>query len=161
MEPLKIEFVLDGNAYTRLMQGIFTKKAIMWGLIGLAFVAINAAINPSQAWVWLSSYLLFAVVWYFIFRLILQRTYKAATNLHDSVQYIFDETEIHVSNASSQTTHQWSAFQKAVEMPEWFLLYQNKTVFNPLPKSAFDSETELQRFRNLLKTKGLLAQQRA
>lgn len=157
MEPLKIEFVLDGNAYTRLMQGIFTKKALMWGAIGLVFVAINAAINPSKAWVWLSSYLLFAVVWYFIFRLILQRTYKAATNLHDPVQYIFEETEIHVENANSQTTHQWDAFQKAVETPEWFLLYQNKSVFNPLPKSAFMSESELQRFRNLLKTKGLLA----
>lgn len=157
MEPLKIEFTLDGNAYTRLMQRIFTKKALVWGAIGLVFVAINAAINPSNGLVWLFSYLLFAVVWYFIFRLILQRTYKAATNLHDSVQYVFGETEIHVSNANSETTHQWSAFQKAVEMPEWFLLYQNKTVFNPLPKSAFGSETALQQFRNLLKMKGLLA----
>jgi hypothetical protein len=156
MEPVKIEFILDGDAYARLMQRIFMKKALLWAAMILGVIAINAFVNPGQGLVWLFAFLLFAVAWYFIFRVMLKRTFQAATNLHDPVQYTFDDAEVRVETAEHQTSYQWSAFQKAVEMPEWFLLHQNKSVFNPVPKSAFGSEQEMSRLRNLLIAKGLM-----
>lgn len=157
MEPVKIEFILDADAYARLMQRIFMKKALIWGAVILGIVALNAMVNPEQGLVWFFSFLLFAAVWYVLFRFILKRAFKAAVNLHDPVHYFFEETGVRVETADQKTNYEWSAFQKAVELPEWFLLYQNKTVFNPIPKSAFKSESEMIQVRNLLAAKGLLA----
>jgi hypothetical protein len=157
MEPVTIEFILDGDAYARLMQRIFMKKALLWAVIILILVAVNAAINPERGLIWLGIFVLFATAWFVSFRIILKRTFKAATNLHDAVRYIFEETEVRVEAGEIKTAYQWTDFQKAVEMPEWFLLYQNKSVFNPVPKSAFGSELEIRQVRNLLMSKGLLA----
>ena len=156
MEPVKIEFILDADAYARLMQRIYMKKALIWAAVILGIVALNAILNPGQGLLWFYSFLLFAAVWYVLFRFILKRAFKAAVNLHDPVHYFFEETEVRVETADLKTNYQWSAFQKAVELPEWFLLYQTKAVFNPIPKSAFKSESEIIQVRNLLVAKGLL-----
>lgn len=157
MEPVKIEFILDANAYARLMQRIFMKKTLVWAAVILGIAALNAYVNPQQGLFWFLVFLVFAAVWFFVFRFILRRTFKAAVNLHDPVRYIFEEKEVRVETAALNTSYQWNDFQKAVEMPEWFLLYQNKSVFNPVPKSAFVSEADIRQVRNLLTTKGLMA----
>jgi len=132
---------------------IMMKKLWIWGIVVGAILLINVLIKPENGALWLIFTAVFLGIWYVLFQFILRRAFKAATNLHHPIRYIFDETEVKVESGSSQTVHSWSAFERTVELPEWFLLYQNKVVFNPIPKSAFHSETELSRFRNLLKEK--------
>jgi hypothetical protein len=155
MEPIQLEFTLDAAAYSRLMQRILLKRGLIWIAVIGGIVLINALVSPEFGGVWLIALLFFGLIWYFTFKFILRRSFKAATNLHHPIRYIFDEKEVKVETANSQTTHAWSAFTRTVELPEWFLLYQNKIVFNPIPKSAFKSNTEAEQFRELLKTKGL------
>lgn len=153
MEPLKLEFTLEMKAYTRLMQRIMMKRLWIWGIVIGVILLINILMNPENGLLWLIFAAMFLAIWYFLFQFILQRAFKAATNLHQPIQYTFSETEVKVETGSSQTTHSWSAFERTVELPEWFLLYQNKMVFNPIPKSAFHSEAEMEQLRNLLKEK--------
>jgi len=153
MEPIKLEFTLEMKSYARLMQRIMMKRLWIWGIVVGAVLLINILINPENGVLWVIFAAVFLVIWYFLFQFILQRAFKAATNLHQPIRYIFDATEVKVESGSSQTVHSWSAFERTVELPEWFLLYQNKIVFNPIPKSTFASMAEMERFRNLLKEK--------
>lgn len=156
MEPIRLEFTLEMKAYTRLMQRIMMKRVLVWAAVIGAVLLINIVINPERGLAWLTVGAAFLVVWYFLFQFILRRSFKAATNLHEPIRYVFDEKEVKVETGSSQTVHLWSAFERTVELPEWFLLYQNKIVFNPIPKSAFHTQAAMEQFRNLLKEKGLI-----
>ncbi|MBX2891272.1 MAG: YcxB family protein [Saprospiraceae bacterium] len=153
MEPIKLEFTLEMKSYIRLMQRVMAKRLSLWGIIIGAILLLNIAINPASGAAWLIVGAVFLAVWYFLFRFMLQRAFKAAKNLHEPIRYIVDETEVRIETANSQATHAWSAFERTSELPEWFLLYQNKIIFNPIPKSAFRTASEMERFRALLKEK--------
>jgi hypothetical protein len=51
---------------------------------------------------------------------------------------------------------QWATFEKAMELPDFFLLQQNRVAVNPVLKSGFQSAADVERFRQLLRKKGLL-----
>ena len=65
-------------------------------------------------------------------------------------------TKHHSENSDSQNA--WSAYEKAIENKEFFFLFFSKNMIAPIPKRAFASVEEQDRFRELLKTKVNLTQ---
>ena len=60
-----------------------------------------------------------------------------------------------LATANSASTIQWAGYLKAEETEEWLLLFQGKTIANPVLKSALSS-SDLERLRGLLRAKGLM-----
>lgn len=156
MEPVQIEFTMNPDAYSRLMRRLASKRQFWYIGIGMAvFLIINRQIFSGPIYIWALPIVLFGVLFYLLFNLTINRTYKAATQLHQPLRYIFSEENIVVQSGDIDASYAWSDFEYVREMPEWFVLYQNRIRFNPIPKTAFNSEEMMDKFRNLLISKGL------
>lgn len=156
MEPVQIEFTMDPVAYSRLMRRLASKRQFWYVGIGLAvFLIINRQVFKGPIYIWAIPVVLFGGLFYFLFNLTIKRTYSAATQLHQSLRYTFSDENIAVQSGDVESSYEWSNFEYVRELPEWFVLYQNRILFNPIPKTAFNSEEKLEKFRNLLISKGL------
>lgn len=156
MQPIAIEFTMNPDAYTRLMRRLASKRHYWYIGIGLAiFLIINRQIFNGPIYVWAVPVLVFGVIFYLILTLVIKRAFKFSTQLHHPLRYVFSEANVTVESEQAGAAYEWSDFEWVRELPGWFVLYQNKTVFNPVPKSAFGSEENQEKFRNLLQSKGL------
>jgi hypothetical protein len=70
----------------------------------------------------------------------------------------FGETGTKHQSEHSDSQNAWSAYEKATENKEFFFLFFSKNMIAPIPKRAFANTGELDRFRELLKTKVNLTQ---
>ena len=156
MEPIAIEFTMNPDAYTRLMRRLASRRHFWYIGIGMAiFLIINRQIFKGPIYVWALPMLVFGLVFYFLLTLVIKRTFKVSTQLHHPLRYVFSDANITVESEQAGAGYEWSDFEWVRELPGWFVLYQNKTVFNPVPKSAFGSEEKEEQFRKLLQSKGL------
>lgn len=155
--PITLDFTLDANAYGRLMQRLaFRRQMIIIGIIIGSVMLYNLLTDRQRFWDWLLPTALFVVFFLFFTRILARRAFKVTTNLHPALHYVFSEEKVSVSTAEVENSYDWEAFHHVREMPDWFLLYQNKLVFNPIPKSAFTGETQMEDLRSLLRSKKLL-----
>lgn len=104
----------------------------------------------------LPTLMVMAVVWlgiiYFMPKMLLSKQpYPEAHPL----RYTFSESGVQIATANSASTIQWAGYLKAEETEEWLLLFQGKTIANPVLKSALSS-SDLERLRGLLRAKGLM-----
>ncbi len=71
---------------------------------------------------------------------------KSSAHFGQTIVYQSDASQMKVTAPNLQSTLAWKAFPKAVETPEGVLLYQQKYLFNWLPKTAFTTESDYARF---------------
>jgi len=69
----------------------------------------------------------------------------------ESYQAIFDETGMAVQRKSSNAKYEWGFFKEILEGRSDFLLLYGKGLYYSIPKKSFESESDLTRFRNMLK----------
>jgi hypothetical protein len=62
------------------------------------------------------------------------------------------DTGIALSNELVRSEISWDAYTQAVEKPDMFLLYTGRLMFYPVPKRAFASPQDVERFRALIRT---------
>ena len=76
--------------------------------------------------------------------------------------YTFTEENITITTPIETTTSEWGIFTKYLENEDYFLLFltYRKNMFYILPKRSFDSEENINTFRDLLKEKSLNPQPR-
>jgi hypothetical protein len=78
---------------------------------------------------------------------------KSSPLFDQLIAYQASESGIDVVSPVSTGKLSWIAFHKTVGTPEGVLLYHQKRLFNWLPKAAFTSEDEYNRFLDLLAAK--------
>ena len=84
---------------------------------------------------------------------------KAYSKINEkTISYKFSKESVFISNENLQSTAQWAYFQKAHETPSAFLLLHERNVFI-LPKSCFDSVSDIDDLRELLKINGYVMKQ--
>ena len=106
--------------------------------------------------------LVFGSIWYLLYQAVRKKTFQkkaarrafgANPGLTSLVEWSADENQISNRTTLSSSTFLWPIFIKALEAPEGFLLYQNRTFFHFIPAHAFDSEGSLRQFADLARTK--------
>ena len=78
-------------------------------------------------------------------------SYRNSLNLQNPIHYSFSDEVIAQEMATGRAELLWSTFIKVRETPDFFLLFVQKHLANPVPKRDFENEQEIARFRELLR----------
>jgi hypothetical protein len=78
---------------------------------------------------------------------------KSSPLFGQQIVYKAQESALGVESSVATSTLSWNAFLKTVGTPVGALLYQQKCIFNWLPKTAFTSETDYTRFLEIIAAK--------
>jgi hypothetical protein len=69
--------------------------------------------------------------------------------------WTFDEHQVTVSHPRSSSQHEWSVYKKVLETPNLFMLFPQDNLYNPIPKRAFADAAEMDRFREMVRERGI------
>lgn len=83
----------------------------------------------------------------------IKRAWKGLPNLHHPISFEVNEETLKFKSLNFDSSLQWQLYIKAVETKNLFMLYQGKLLFNMIPKRAFNSDTQMEEFRELVRTK--------
>jgi hypothetical protein len=73
-------------------------------------------------------------------------------NYTEAREVIFDERGVKARLSKAKAEYKWSYFNKGIEGPEHFLLVFGKAAYLIIPKRVFQSEKDVDVFRDLLKS---------
>lgn len=76
-------------------------------------------------------------------------TYKSTKALHESVTYEITSSFISMNGESFNSTLHWKTLYRVREIKGWFLLYTTRSTALIIPKKVFNSNEEINTFRNL------------
>ncbi len=163
MEPILAEFTFTPEIFVKVQRFIIwnyiSKGAMRWVLIVLAifwtvkFVIFNTMAETLTV-VGIVIMLLF--IWWLIILWMSRRSFAKNKALKHPIRYLFSEESVQLNTQNVQSVLQWATFEKAIELPDVFLLQQNRVAVNPVLKSGFQTAADVERFRGLLRKKGLL-----
>ena len=74
-------------------------------------------------------------------------------NLNSQFSCLIDQETFMIKNQFNEIRMKWENFYKVIESPDLYLLFFAKNQFQFIPKNAFQSEIEIQTFKNLLASK--------
>jgi hypothetical protein len=77
--------------------------------------------------------------------------YKNSVSLKSPIQYSFSDDGVTQKSVTGRGEVLWTAYIKARETRDWFLLYTQKRLAHPLPKRAFANEDEIVEFREMIR----------
>jgi YcxB-like protein len=165
MESIQVEFTFTADIFWKAQRYLLWSQ-VSKGIVKWIFLAAIAALTLSCCLsgdigamvTYLVSIALFGGLWWVFFRWMSRRNFNKMEALQHPIHYTFSSDNIQVNSKNSQSVLQWGTFKKAAELPELFMLQQNHLVMNPVLKSGFRSEQDMQRFRELLVQKALLTQ---
>lgn len=128
------------------------------GLIFLSVAAITAAVDQSQVTTIPPLLIPISAGVGLILGLYLEkRRYvsglKSSPVLDTKLTFKATEDAVVIISSHSSSTLKWDMFHKTVGTPDGVLLYHQKYLFNWLPKTAFSSESDYQRFLELASSK--------
>lgn len=166
-QPIQVEFQMTPESYQRVTRELvrfsFRQRRLkIMVAASVCFFAVTLLMTKGQAsteewlWMYLPALVVMLLVWLGIFyylpgRLISKHQFPEPHPL----RYTFSDAEVSLATATSESTIQWAGYLKAEETEEWLLLFQNKTMANPVLKSALSS-SDLEQLRGLLRAKGLM-----
>ena len=103
------------------------------------------------------SFLLFSTLWMalmlVIWRILPNSIYKKSQTFRDDFLMSLDDQEITLTTERGQQSWPWQRFSKFIETPYFFHLYFDNRSFFLVPKDAFETITDQQAARDLLKEK--------
>lgn len=101
------------------------------------------------------SFLFFSTLWMalmlVIWRLLPNSVYKRSHTFQDHFDISFGNDAIVLSNERGSQSWPWQRFSKFIETPYFFHLYFDSRSFFLVPKDSFNSITDQQEIRELLK----------
>ncbi len=164
--PIQVEFEFTPERYRSVTREMlrYSFKQRRLKIFGLILVGIAAVLlvisggdfSGSAFGRYLPTLIMMVLFWfallYFMPRLLLSKQQFPEPH---PMRYLFADTEVKLSTENSESTMQWTGFIKAEETNEWLLLFQNNRIANAVLKSAV-SQSDLERLRTLLRSKGLL-----
>ncbi|MFN0213632.1 MAG: YcxB family protein [Saprospiraceae bacterium] len=166
MEPIQVEFTFTadsfGKAQVHIMFRYLKTGWLKWILLFIILLWLGSTFYFGGVnWLRILNILtwvpLFLAVWWVMFRWLSRRNFSKFPMLQHPIRYTFTKEKVNVKTQSSEAVLQWENFTKAEEASSFFLLYQNAFMASPLLKSGFQSETDQEKFRELLRSKNLLS----
>ena len=167
MEPIQVEFTFTpesfGKAQMYIMLRFLKTGWLKWiALLGIVMWLGLKGYAGRLNFMYLANTALlvfvFAGVWWIVFRWLSRRNFSKFPNLQHPIQYLFKTADVQLNTHTTEGILQWETFQQAEEAKDFFLLYQNAFAASPILKSGFQNEIDLERFRDLLRSKNLLKQ---
>lgn len=86
-------------------------------------------------------------------RYAIRKQYESSPVMQNEMEYTITDEYIESSNPLSGGRIAWDGIIKAIESDTEFLLYPSSKFSNFIPKRAFESAEQLERFRSLVKEK--------
>lgn len=94
-------------------------------------------------------------MWYFVFLpWQIRRLYRQQRALREPYDVAFDAAGISMTSALASSTFPWLHVHKWRESKQLLLVYHSDAMFSIFPKRYFDSPLEIDRFRELLTSRG-------
>ncbi len=163
-EPVIINSQLSFDDYQTIVKFTSQKARgvffiLMVGLL-LLLVYLTVAKNnePNETMAWIAFfYIMSNIVFYSAFtRNRLKKTYDKIKAIGEPKVYEFNELLIAVTAQTLSTTNHWTNVKKVIERPSYFLMFSSGGHwFYYLPVTGFTSDAEIERFRSLIKSKGI------
>lgn len=167
MSEKKIEIQVENTArdYRRVLLWFYFKKFLIVGILYLLIITpmlwltlFGAGANPfdgkNSSIIWMMTF--FALLPILIVSGIFYNIWKQANNIGKTLEptkFIFSDEGLESSAKSSATKVTWNTFQKIQELKEDFLFYPQKNIFYTIPKRSFQSNSQIDEFRNLVREK--------
>ena len=79
--------------------------------------------------------------------------YRKLSPAQRSVRYLFTDDAIETATGVASSTISWVAIQKVVETSTAFYVSSHKNLYQVVPKRSFKDDADLQRFREMAKSK--------
>lgn len=147
--PITVETNITFSVYRKVvfLQTYTHPMFLFLHLIGIGFIAFYLF---QGEW---HSYMLFVILFLLYLPIAVHRgakkMYDSAKTIQGPVTYTFTAENIVTNGETCNSTMQWQALHKVKETERWFLLYCNTQAVMIIPKHAFASEQEIERFRNI------------
>jgi hypothetical protein len=149
--PIIVDTKVTLPEYRKLMLLLtYTSPVFLFvHLIGLMFIA-TYFIYGSDIWIPLFAVIFLSYLPISVY-LNAKRVYNSAKTLHERITYTFTPESIESKGETSDFTIEWRSLHKTKETKEWFLLYTNMQSALVIPKKAFHSAGEIEKFRMMSK----------
>ncbi|WP_133796890.1 YcxB family protein [Prosthecobacter fusiformis] len=105
-----------------------------------------------QYWFLVGAALLLALAYWMGPRIYL-RALKTSPSFGTTVSYQFNDQGLLVRMPLGEGKFDWDYFIESISTPDGAMIYSHKKAFNWLPKTAFSSESDYDRFLQLISTK--------
>lgn len=164
-QKIEIEVINTANDYRRVLLMQSYKKFAIAGILYLIVVIpmlwltfFGAGANPldgkNKSVIYVM--ILFAVLPILIasgIYLNIWRQSKAIEKTLEPVNFIFSTDELEIKSKSSSAKTTWDSLQKIQELKEDFLFFPQNNIFYTVPKRSFQSDFQIEDFRNLVREK--------
>jgi hypothetical protein len=147
-EAVKIKTKLSLSQYTKVLFGVTYRMPVFIFLNagGILFIAYYL-LNGLADWFTVFVAVFLLSLPFTVFRSA-RKNYESMKALHEEIEYVFTEQTISASGQSFNSTMAWETLHKVRESKHFFLLFQNKQAAIMIPKTAFLSETDVNKFRS-------------
>ncbi len=149
---------VDFKEYVKLVFTLTYKKPVMIVIVcvGLAMLtwvvgyALGFSFLPEPQFYQYTTIALILVVQPCMIFLTIRRTFISSNHLGESLRIAFDPEKISLTGAAFHTEFAWAGTFKVVELPHWFMVYQNTISAVLAPKRSF-APGEIEELKRMLK----------
>jgi len=79
-----------------------------------------------------------------------KRNYKANLRIQEPIEYDFTNDKLFLAGSSFKAEREWAKTYKILELKNYFLIYENNLIFNPIPKTTM-TPAEISGIREVLR----------
>ncbi|AFM04179.1 hypothetical protein Fleli_1780 [Bernardetia litoralis DSM 6794] len=155
---------LNFKEYLRLNFSLLLRSKMVWLSIFLATMLVIMLLEKRIIdGEWADSELklgLLLSLMVFLFLVLPILTYRRTKNyfeknpsLSELTTFYFEAQRIEVVTLESHTTLTWKRIYKIREFKHYLLIYQNRHIVYVVPKKAFDSASDMETVKNMIRTK--------
>jgi hypothetical protein len=157
MEPITVKAKLHLKTYYQIALLVYYRPKKLISIL-IVFACINVFIFLEQDFSWASELgaitaliviygiIMPAIIWFGC-----KRNMRTSPVLREGITYyITDESIEGIAPDTSNKTN-WKLINKVVEKNNYFLLFNSASQFRYLPKSGFDSDGDVVRFKEIVK----------
>lgn len=153
-QPVTVRFELTERDFTDGLRTITRRQPTFWvgPLLGVATLSYGLAAGDSLARVWGTVLLLLTAA----SLALVPRLRWRHGHVAGEQQHTFATDGITVRAAGQQGQLPWDFYEAVAETPRVYVLLRSRKQGNFIPRRAFESPDDEERFRSLLAAKGLL-----
>ena len=156
---MKIKTRITFKEYVKLLYGLTYKKPMMIVIlcVGVAMIIwitgyyLHYLPVPKPMFYQYTTLTLISVVQPLAIFLTIRKNYYSGNHLQEPLQIELLPEDIKMTGNSFYMEIKWEKMFKIVELPNWFLLYQNNLSAIIIPKKAFNERQENE-FRKILRS---------
>jgi len=156
---MNLEYRLTFNDFLEANQAHLKSHGFLylflWVVSGLMVVVGLASLLIGDIWNFCFSVILGICInpsFYLLQRYCLARTWKSQRCIREPVTLEVTEEGLTLSSPYFQSNLKWQIYTGFLETKNLFMVYQSERLFNLFPKRAFNSDEQINEFRELLRT---------